>query len=77
MSNLCEEQTYNTGEIILEENSATDELYVITQGEVEILVNPSLVSDQPNIQREPVTIATLPLRLRSIFPPPCFILNEH
>ena len=59
VSNLCEEQTYNTGEIILEENSATDELYVITQGEVEILVNPSLVSDQPNIQREPVTIATL------------------
>ncbi len=59
VSNLCIEREYNTGDIVLEENSDSDELYVIAQGEVEILVNPGLVSDQPEVQREPVTIATL------------------
>jgi CRP-like cAMP-binding protein len=59
VSNLCAEATYNTGEIILEENSDTDELYIIAQGEVEILVNPGLVSDQPDVRQEQVTIATL------------------
>ncbi len=59
VSNLCIEREYNTGDIVLEENSDSDELYIIAQGEVEILVNPGLVSDQPEVQREPVTIATL------------------
>ncbi len=59
VSNLCGQETFNTGDIILEENAASDELYVIAEGEVEILVNPALVSDQPDLIRDPVTIATL------------------
>ena len=59
VSEICLEEAYHTGEIILEENSESDELYIIAQGEIEILVNPALVSDQPNLEREPVTIATL------------------
>ncbi len=59
VAKFCSEKTYNMGEIIFEENSGSDELYIIAQGEIEILVNPALVSDQPTIEGEPVTIATL------------------
>ncbi len=59
VSELCEEKTFNMGEIIFEENSDSDELYIIAQGEIEILVNPALVSDQPAQAGKPVTIATL------------------
>lgn len=37
VSNLCGQETFNTGDIILEENAASDELYVIAEGEVEFL----------------------------------------
>jgi len=47
------------GEMIFEENSASDELYIIARGEVEIQVDPSLVSDQHDAIALPVTIATL------------------
>lgn len=59
VSAICAEQTFKTAEIILEENSDSDELYIIAEGEVEILVNPALVSDQPDTVRDFVTIATL------------------
>jgi CRP-like cAMP-binding protein len=59
VSAICADQNFRTGEIILEENSDSDELYIIAEGEVEILVNPALVSDQPDIVRDLVTIATL------------------
>jgi CRP/FNR family transcriptional regulator, cyclic AMP receptor protein len=39
VANLCEEVTYQTGDIIFKENSSSKELYVITQGEVEITIN--------------------------------------
>ena len=55
---LCEEQTYETGEIIFFEGSNSDELYIIVHGVIDILVNPSLVSDQPK-ELDLVTIATL------------------
>ena len=54
----CQEKSFSAGEVILPEGAASDELYVIVQGEVEILVNPALVSEQQE-QREPVAIATL------------------
>ena len=55
---LCEEQTYETGEIIFFEGSNSDELYIIVHGVIDILVNPSLVSDQPK-ELDLATIATL------------------
>ena len=56
---LCEERDCNTGEVIFEENAPGGELYIITQGEVEIQVDPSLVTDQTRSELSPVTIATL------------------
>jgi len=57
---VCSEITPKVGEIIFEENSAGDELYVIASGEVDILVDPALIqpasSEQPS---RPLTIATL------------------
>jgi len=56
---LCEERDCITGEVIFEENAPGGELYIITQGEVEIQVDPSLVTDQTRSELSPVTIATL------------------
>jgi len=39
VANLCREITFNAGEIIFQENSGSKELYVIAQGEVDILIN--------------------------------------
>ena len=44
---------------IFEENSASDELYVIAEGEVEIEVDPVLVGDPSSPAANPCTIATL------------------
>jgi len=38
VSNLCEQVTYQAGEIVFKENSNSKELYIITQGEVEIAI---------------------------------------
>jgi CRP/FNR family transcriptional regulator, cyclic AMP receptor protein len=37
---LCTERIYTQGEMIFEENSPSNEIYLILEGEVEILVNP-------------------------------------
>ena len=58
VANLCQERTYAMGEIVLEEGSSSKELYVITQGEVEILVNPAVVGG-PESPKDMVTIAVL------------------
>jgi CRP-like cAMP-binding protein len=39
VANLCQENTFNEGDIIFRENSASKELYVIAQGEVDILIH--------------------------------------
>lgn len=39
VGNLCQEVVFNTGEIVFQENSGSKELYVIAQGEVDILIN--------------------------------------
>lgn len=39
VANLCQEITFNAGEIIFQENSSSKELYVIVQGEIDILIN--------------------------------------
>jgi CRP-like cAMP-binding protein len=59
ISALCREVKYQAGEEIFLEGSGSDDLYVILQGEVDIQVNPGLVSDQPGVALPPVTIATL------------------
>ncbi len=39
VANLCQEHSFDTGDIIFYEHTNSDELYVITQGEVDILIN--------------------------------------
>ncbi|PKN92722.1 MAG: hypothetical protein CVU44_13775 [Chloroflexi bacterium HGW-Chloroflexi-6] len=56
VSNLCLEKTFNEGETIFEENSGSKELYVIVQGEVDIIVDPSVVGTQ---QEAKMLLATL------------------
>ena len=56
---LCEEKRFGVGDLVFEENSASDELYVIVAGEVDILVDPSLVGDRAGSPSKPATIATL------------------
>ncbi len=58
IGSICSERHYQAGDIIFEENTPGDELYVIATGEVQIQVNPSLVGrEEPNAQAH--TIATL------------------
>lgn len=59
VASLCQERRLNTGDLIFEENTPSDELYIIAQGEVEIQVDPSLVADDTARLMGPVTIATL------------------
>jgi CRP/FNR family transcriptional regulator, cyclic AMP receptor protein len=40
VANLCQEVVYQTGDIVFRENSSSKELYIIAQGEIEILINP-------------------------------------
>ncbi|MFQ5409928.1 MAG: cyclic nucleotide-binding domain-containing protein [Anaerolineales bacterium] len=56
---LCEERHCNSNDVVFEENAPSDELYIIAQGEVEIQVDPSLVTNQTTANVSPVTIATL------------------
>jgi len=44
VANLCQEAIYQKDDLIFKENSGSKELYVIAQGEVDIFVDPSLVS---------------------------------
>jgi CRP-like cAMP-binding protein len=59
IAGICTERTYHTGDIILLEGAHSDELYILIQGEVDILINPSLVSSPERKELAPVTIATL------------------
>ena len=59
IANICEEKSYSPGEVIFPEGAHSDELYIIVEGEVDILVNPSLVSDPKTTRRESTTITSL------------------
>jgi len=60
IATICSEVTPKKGTIIFEENSAGDELYIVASGEVDILVNPSLVqSAQGEAPPRPLSIATI------------------
>jgi CRP/FNR family transcriptional regulator, cyclic AMP receptor protein len=61
MASLCEERSVKLGELVFEENSSGDEMYIIVRGAVEVLVDPTIVGG-PNSKKRgtgPVTIATL------------------
>ena len=55
--NVCQEKVFSIGEIIFEENSNSKQLYIIAQGEVEILIDSGIVN--PHEKTEKISIATL------------------
>ena len=59
VSNLCHEVVFQAGEIVFKENSSSQELYIITQGEVEILINPALVGTSDKDKQAGSAIAIL------------------
>ena len=56
VASICEERQYQPGDVIFEENTRGDELYIIADGEVEIRVDPSLIGAEGG---KPQTIAVL------------------
>jgi CRP-like cAMP-binding protein len=56
---ICQERRCKAGDIIFEENAASDELYIIAQGEVDIQIDPALISGEETSPVGPMTIATL------------------
>ena len=43
VANICHEATYQKDDLIFKENTGSKELYIVIQGEVDIVVDPSLV----------------------------------
>jgi CRP/FNR family cyclic AMP-dependent transcriptional regulator len=54
VANLCREAVYQAGEIIFKENSGSSELYIIEQGEVEILIDPERLETASDSRNETV-----------------------
>jgi hypothetical protein len=55
---ICQPVSYNAGELIFQENTASDELYVLVRGGVEILVDPAILGLDNPPSPGPTTIAT-------------------
>ena len=48
VANLCQEVVFDAGQTIFPENSSSKELYVIVQGEVDILINRNITGSLSN-----------------------------
>ena len=46
VSSICDERHYQAGDVIFEENTVGNEMYVISTGEVEIQVDPALIGNE-------------------------------
>ena len=57
IAQICKERVCQVGAIIFEENTASDELYIIADGMVDIRVDPSILGTPS--QTGPTTITTL------------------
>ena len=56
VASFCTERTYKAEEIIFMEMAASDELYVIADGWVEIRVDPGLIGGQPTGEMETIAV---------------------
>jgi CRP-like cAMP-binding protein len=55
---ICEEKSFNRGDVVFEENSPSREFYIIVDGQVDIQIDPDTIGDGTD-SYEPSTIATL------------------
>ncbi|HNT77885.1 MAG TPA: cyclic nucleotide-binding domain-containing protein [Anaerolineae bacterium] len=58
VADVCRELVFKKGDIIVRENTPSDELFIITEGIVEIIIDPSLLGPDPSAA-QPATIANL------------------
>lgn len=58
VASICSEKEYDKGQTVFAEHSASDELYVVADGEIEIQIDPRLIQ-QSNQSSKPHTIATV------------------
>jgi CRP/FNR family transcriptional regulator, cyclic AMP receptor protein len=56
VASLCETNTYQAGDILIKENDQTTELYIIARGGVEVVMNPTVVSD--DVQEDEMVVLT-------------------
>lgn len=54
---ICEPLTLKPGQVIFRENEGSDDLYVIARGAIQVLMNPGVITAQP--EQEPVVLAEL------------------
>lgn len=59
VASLCQVRPLGAGEVVFEESASSDELYVIAEGEIDILVDPALIRAQDSPTAEPAPIARL------------------
>ncbi len=61
VASICQERTGRAGETIVQESVPGDDMFVIVRGEVEILLDPTLVAAGPTPRKGPglITIVTL------------------
>lgn len=55
---ICQEVTYQPGEVVFEENDPSREFYIILEGEIEIKIDPDTIGAGEN-DYQPSTIAVL------------------
>ncbi len=58
IASICTEKEYNKGEVIFDEHGASDELFVVAEGEIDIQVDPTIVNIHDKNVKGPQTIAT-------------------
>ncbi len=58
IAGICHNETYKKGDIIVKENTPSNELYIIIEGVVEIVINPNMLGTGAT-QAEPAIIANL------------------
>ena len=56
---ICDIVTYDSNEIVFEENSKGNDLFIILNGQVDIVINPRLVSNKKTSGSTLHTISTL------------------
>jgi CRP/FNR family transcriptional regulator, cyclic AMP receptor protein len=56
IGSICSERHYQAGDLIFEENTPGDELYIIASGEVGIQVDPALIGKETSIGSQTIAV---------------------
>ncbi len=59
IANICQEKTFDVGTVIFEDNSVSDEMYIIANGAVAIQVNPEVLGMESSGDVASHTVSTL------------------